>query len=113
MLPGDLAYTFEFRDPSWFNPEVYARLADHHAAFCIYDLDQTQSPKEVTAGFVYIRLHGPDGAYQGKYTIQDLAGWAGAFQAWARAGKRVYCFFDNDQRGYAPQNALELVDMLT
>jgi uncharacterized protein YecE (DUF72 family) len=54
---------------------------------------------EVTADFIYIRRHGPQDAYEGQYDTQTLAGWAGAFAAWQRQRKQIFCFFDNDQAG--------------
>lgn len=113
LLPAEYKYTFEFRDPSWFHDDIYKLLSSHNAAFCMYHLEGNQSPREVTADFVYIRLHGPKGAYEGKYTTRELSGWAGAISAWRQQGRDVYCYFDNDQRGYAPQNALELQSMLS
>ena len=107
-LPDGKRYTFEFRDHSWFDREIYQILSDNNAAFCIYHLDGVESPREITADFVYIRLHGPKGAYEGKYSKEELTGWAGALSAWQRQGKDVYLYFDNDQGGFAPQNALEL-----
>jgi uncharacterized protein YecE (DUF72 family) len=100
------------RDPSWFDPEIYSLLRSAGAAFCIYHLARQLSPKEVTAQFVYARLHGPGDAYQGRYDRQTLSGWAGAVSAWSGQGKEVYCYFDNDQNGYAAENALELQQML-
>jgi len=112
-LPGDYRYAFEFRDPSWFTDEVCDLLRGAGAAFCIYELAGTLSPKEITADFVYIRLHGPGNeAYEGSYDRQALAGWAGAISSWATSGREVFCFFDNDQRGYAAQNARSLAAML-
>lgn len=111
-LPNEHRYAFEFRDPSWFDQRVYDLLAGHGAAFCIYDLDRNLSPTEVTADFVYIRLHGPEGAYRGSYDERALSGWADAIASWADQGKAVYCYFDNDEAGYAPQNAGRLDEML-
>ncbi|MGC9529113.1 MAG: DUF72 domain-containing protein [Candidatus Bipolaricaulaceae bacterium] len=111
-LPPEQRCAFEFRDPSWYRPETYRALAAHRAAFCIYHLAGHLSPKEVTADFAYIRLHGPGGAYQGQYDQATLAGWAGAISAWRRQGRDVYCYFDNDQRGYAPQDAARLSEMV-
>jgi uncharacterized protein YecE (DUF72 family) len=111
LLPEGHAYTFEFRDPSWFRSEVYELLAENNCAFCLYELAGTESPREVTADFVYIRLHGPGGKYEGSYDSQTLAGWAGACHAWSRAEKDVYCFFDNDEAGYAVANAQSLYEM--
>jgi uncharacterized protein YecE (DUF72 family) len=110
-LPGGFRYAFEFRDESWFNTEVYRALTEFKASFCIYDLAGRLSPKEITSDLVYIRLHGPDGAYQGEYGPQALSGWAGALAAWARQGKEIFCFFDNDQAGYAARDAGRLLEM--
>ncbi len=112
VLPLDHRYTFELRDPDWLNEKAYDILAEHGAALCIYDFHGRQSPKEVTADFVYVRLHGPYGAYQGKYETETLAGWAGAFSTWRNQGRDIYCYFDNDEAGYAVENAMELQAMV-
>lgn len=111
-LPAQGRFAFEFRDPNWFHPEIYEALAGRGAAFCIFELAGELSPREVTSDFVYLRLHGPAGAYEGRYGRQGLSGWAGALSSWSRAGKDVYCYFDNDEKGYAPQDALLLREML-
>jgi uncharacterized protein YecE (DUF72 family) len=111
-LPGARRYTLELRDLSWINDRTLNLLAWHNVAFCIYELDGYLSPKETTADFVYIRLHGPGGPYQGCYGAQTLSGWAGAISAWSRQSRDVYCYFDNDEAGFAAQNALELQEML-
>jgi uncharacterized protein YecE (DUF72 family) len=112
FLDADLRYSFEFRDHSWLNHASYSLLGRHHAALCIYDLDGFESPREVTADFVYLRLHGPDGPYQGCYGEQALSDWARAVAAWSRQGLDVYCYFDNDQHGHAALNAAALRDLL-
>jgi len=112
-LPQGYRYAFEFRDPSWLEPGIYETLARHGAAFCIYEFKGRISQKTVTADFVYIRLHGPEKeAYRGRYDPQTLAGWAGAVSSWSRQGREIFCYFDNDERGFAVQNALELQDMV-
>lgn len=111
-LPDDFRYVFEFRDPSWFQKKVTDLLTERGAAFCITDYDGRLSPKAVTADFVYIRLHGPDGPYKGQYSKSSLSGWAGAISAWSRKNLDVFCYFDNDQRGYAPQDARKLKKMM-
>ena len=114
MLPGDYRYAFEFRDPSWFESSVYEALARCGAAFCIYDFKGCLSAKEVTADFIYFRFHGPKpDAYRGKYDRQFLAGWAEAFSDWSRKNIEIFCYFDNDEAGFAVHNALELKSILT
>lgn len=111
-LPAGHRYTFEFRDPTWYSPDIYELLKAANCAFCIYELAGHQSPMEITADFVYIRLHGPGGKYQGRYTPSQLQAWARRCRHWMAEGKDVYVYFDNDQAGYAAFNAAELQDML-
>jgi len=112
MLPDDKKCTFEFRDHSWFEDEVYEALTEYNTAFCIYELAGNISPLEVTANFVYIRLHGPGDAYEGTYPTRTLNKWAKNISDWIKDGKAVYCYFDNDQAGYAAQNALKLQEIV-
>jgi uncharacterized protein YecE (DUF72 family) len=111
-LPAGHRYAFEFREPSWNDPDVYELLRHYNAAFCIYELAGYQSPIEVTANWCYVRLHGPGGKYQGSYDAASLRQWAARVREWAAQLKAVYFYFDNDQAGYAPANALELKRML-
>lgn len=110
-LPIRHRYAFEFRDESWFLPAIDEVLAKHNAAFCLYQLAGRNSPEKVTADFVYIRLHGPNGPYQGQYDIRMLRTWAKKCLNWSETGQDVYCYFDNDQHGYAAQDAMKLKNM--
>lgn len=112
ILPGKYRYTFEFREKSWWNDDVLELLKEHNCAFCIYELAGTLTPKEITADFVYIRLHGPGDKYQGSYIIKELSGWADVISSWQGKNKDIYIYFDNDDSGYAVKNALELQEML-
>ncbi|WP_029898979.1 DUF72 domain-containing protein [Desulfohalovibrio reitneri] len=112
-LPDGRRFAFEFRDTSWITEETLDLLRERKAAFCIYHLAGYFSPKEVTTDFIYIRLHGPGDKYQGSYPERDLADWAGAISAWTAEGLDVYCFFDNDQEGYAAHNAARLAEMIS
>ena len=112
VLPDRHRYAFEFRDPSWHDERISSCCRAGSAAFCIFDLAGKRSPIEVTAGFVYIRLHGPGAAYQGSYDGRTLSGWARRIQGWSEAGKDVYCYFDNDEKAYAPHDALRLKEMV-
>jgi uncharacterized protein YecE (DUF72 family) len=112
LLPDDNKYTFEFRDHSWFEEQVYEALSEHNAAFCIYELAGNISPLEVTADVIYIRLHGPGDAYEGSYPTRTLNKWAKHIFDWIEDGKAVYCYFDNDQAGYATKNALKLQEIV-
>lgn len=108
-LPSGCRYAFEFRNQSWFTDEVYVMLGQFNAAFCIFELAGLQSPLVATADFVYVRLHGPeDTKYSGSYDSSVLGEWAERALTWAGDGTDTYIYFDNDQLGYAAQNAREL-----
>jgi len=111
-LPEGNRYAFEFRDPTWDRQEVYEALRERGAAHCIYQLAGRVSGREVTADFVYIRLHGPGDAYKGQYGPGELRGWADSISTWTQQGLDVYCYFDNDENGYAAGDALRLREML-
>jgi uncharacterized protein YecE (DUF72 family) len=112
LLPRYVSSVFEFRNPTWNDKNVFAILARYNSAYCIYELAGYTTPYTVTADFAYIRLHGPGGKYQGKYDDKTLSSWAKRIRSWSEKMKAVYVYFDNDDSGYAPQNALQLKEML-
>lgn len=111
-LPRHHRYAFEFRNPSWYSPEVYRLLHRHLAAFCPFDLGGFQSPVEITADFAYVRLHGPGDKYRGSYSDAALDHWASRIYDWQNRLAAVYVYFDNDQFGFAPQDAQRLIKKL-
>lgn len=108
-LPSGHKYVFEFRDQSWFAPQVYALMRRHKAAFCIHDFADLRVPHEITANFSYIRFHGPTSAkYFGSYSSEQLRGWAKRIEDWSRRVSTFYVYFNNDPGGEAVKNALQL-----
>lgn len=87
VLPHHHRYTFEFRNATWYADEVYELLKRYNCAFCIYELAGHNSPMEVSADFVYIRLHGPGDKYQGSYDEVALNYWADRCKEWSAQGK--------------------------
>ena len=63
-------------------------------------------------GFAYVRLHGDVRIYTSGYSARALAGWAGRIRLWARDGRDVYVYFDNDVKVRAPFDALALMRRL-
>lgn len=112
LLPRYRHCVFEFRNPTWNTTQTYNLLAKHHAGYCIFDLNGYLSPLQVTTDFAYIRLHGPAGKYQGSYSDAALNAWAEKIDAWSKKLSAVYVYFDNDDSGYAPRNALRLKTVL-
>jgi uncharacterized protein YecE (DUF72 family) len=67
---------------------------------------------EDTDAIRYVRLHGDKELYASGYTDRALDEWADRCRAWAAVGQDVFVYFDNDMKGYAPHNALALIDRL-
>jgi uncharacterized protein YecE (DUF72 family) len=111
-LPAGYRYAFEFRERSWYDDRVFTTLADYAAALCIHDLAGCQSPVVTTADFIYLRLHGPDDPYRGKYGKAALRPWAGLFARWNAQGRDVYTYFNNDEKAHAIADALALKELV-
>ncbi len=113
VLPTRHRYAFEFREASWHCSDVFEILRRHNAAYCIYELAGFSTQNELTADWTYIRLHGPGGRYQGSYSDETLRLWAQLIRSWRGKLSAVYLYFDNDQEGYAAENAIRLKRFVT
>jgi uncharacterized protein YecE (DUF72 family) len=109
-------HAFEVRHPSYFHEEFYSILREHRVGFVIADsAGKFPMAHEVTADFVYVRLHGSQELYVSGYSDAELDEWAERIRRWrsARGGARdVYVYFDNDAKVHAPFDAERLVERL-
>ena len=108
VLPSTHRYAFEFREPSWFTTEVYDLLKRHNSALCIYQMTGYESPREITADFIYLRFHGTESTYGGSYATGALKHWARQINNWRADARDVYAYFNNDPEGHAIANATTL-----
>lgn len=103
-------HAFEVRHESYFHEEFYEILRRHRCAFVVADTaGKFPYAEEVTADFVYVRLHGSRQLYASSYTDEELAEWAAKLDRWRSAGRDVYVYFDNDMKTHAPFDAERLV----
>ena len=105
--PSGTRWAVELRDPSWLNDETYGVLRRHGAALCVHDL-LAGHPWELTTDWTYVRFHGPnavDCPYQGRYGPDGLFWMAERLSSWLTQGVDVYAYFNNDDSGYAVQDA--------
>ncbi len=108
-------WAVELREQSWLHDDVYEVLRKHGAALCIHDL-LAEHPWELTADWTYVRFHGPNAttnAYQGRYGEEGLTKMADRLVSWLDEGKDVYAYFNNDDSGFAVQDARWLSERLT
>jgi uncharacterized protein YecE (DUF72 family) len=106
-------HAFEVRHPSYFTDEFYDLLRRHRMAFVVADTaGKFPIAYEVTAPFVYVRLHGSTELYVSGYTDAELDEWAARIREWAVGGRDVYVYFDNDAKVHAPHDARRLRERL-
>jgi uncharacterized protein YecE (DUF72 family) len=108
-----LRHAVEIRHPSFRSEEFLALLRKHRIGLVVADT-AGKWPKmlDVTADFVYVRLHGDIELYKSGYSERALDEWAERIRAWDAAGKDVHVYFDNDMKVRAPFDALTLMRKL-
>ena len=102
----------EFRHGSWLTEEIIALCREHNAAFCMADWPDFLDAPPLTADFVYLRRHGRGGDYASGYCHEDLARDARRIGEYRVGGRDVCIYFNNDAWGFAPKNALELMEIV-
>jgi uncharacterized protein YecE (DUF72 family) len=111
-LPAGHLHAVEFRNPDWYAGDVYEALARHGVSLCVHDMRGSEAPRIAVGPFVYLRLHGANGRYGGRYPDADLVAWAEWLAARHEGGQALYVYFNNDVGGHAPRDAVRLRDRL-
>lgn len=125
-----IRHALEVRHDSFCDPACMRLLRRHNVAVVVADTaGKFPYLEDVSADFVYVRLHGDAQLYASGYSDAALDRWAARIAAWAggaepddaarvgaRARKRamrdVYCYFDNDMKVHAPFDARGLMQRL-
>ena len=105
-------HALEFRHTSYCTDEAFALLREHDIACVISDsAGRWPMAEAVTSDLVYVRLHGDVELYTSGYSDAALDRWAQRCAEWAEDAD-VVVYFDNDAKGYAPWDALHLIERL-
>ena len=112
LVPKDVTNIFEFRDKSWYDDRVYALLERAGAGICAHDMPGLESPRLALGPVAYIRFHGGEGKYWGRYPDERLLAWADWIVAEAKAGRPVWAYFNNDPEAHAIEDARTLKAMV-
>jgi uncharacterized protein YecE (DUF72 family) len=103
----------EARHPSWFGADATALLRERGVMRVVADPPAGQpGPHEPTTETIYARLHGSPRVYYSPYSDDYLAQLAADLDTHARAGRTVWCLFDNTASGAAAANALAVLRRL-
>jgi uncharacterized protein YecE (DUF72 family) len=105
-FPPGVVAAFEFRNRSWLDEEVYARLKARNLALCVADSEKLTTPVRITADYGYFRLR--DEGYQ----PDDLKRWAHTVRDQTAGCKDVYVYFKHEESGKGPEFARAFMDAL-
>jgi len=112
LVPKDVANVFEFREPSWLVPEMLDLLERYGASFCVHDMAGSATGRIAVGPVAYVRFHGGDGKYRGRYYNGALLSWAEWMASQADIGRPVWAYFNNDIGGAAIEDARTLKAMI-
>jgi uncharacterized protein YecE (DUF72 family) len=112
VLPKGVNSVFEFRNTSWYVHETYALLDRYGASFCVHDMPGSASERIAVGPIAYVRFHGGEGKYWGRYSDEGLLGWTDWILGQSRQGRSVWCYFNNDIHGHAIHDARTLKSMV-
>ena len=112
LLPSDVASVFEFRNRSWYVPETCALLDRYGASFCVHDMPGSATERIAAGPIAYVRFHGAEGKYWGRYSDEALLSWADWILDQSQKGRSVWCYFNNDIHGHAIEDARTLKSMV-
>ena len=112
LLPRDLTHVMEFREKSWITEDVLALLDERGIGFCVHDMAESATPLWASGRVAYVRFHGGEGKYWGRYSDERLLRWSDWIVAQARAGREVWCYFNNDINVASICDAHRLMEML-
>jgi uncharacterized protein YecE (DUF72 family) len=121
-----LRHAVEIRHDSFATEAFIRLLRKYHVALVSADTaGKWPMLHDVTADFVYVRLHGAEELYASGYTEAALDDWATKIRSWAKGGdaprthrigppamkrakRDVYVYFDNDIKVRSPFDAARL-----
>jgi uncharacterized protein YecE (DUF72 family) len=108
-----LRHAVEIRHHSFMN-EHFVQLLKRHGIGLVVADTAGRWPRmfNVTADFVYVRLHGDVEIYTSGYSSRALTSWARRIRGWDEDGREVYVYFDNDVKVRAPYDAQALMRKL-
>ncbi len=121
-----LRHAIEIRHPSFVCRDFIELLRVHQVALVCADTVEWPRLFDVTADFVYCRLHGSEQLYASGYGPKALDSWADRVATWRSGGtpdeggrvapkareiaRDVYVYFDNDMKVRAPRDAKSLME---
>jgi uncharacterized protein YecE (DUF72 family) len=104
LIPEGVACTFEFRHPSWQDPEILDLLRGRNLSLCLADTDENPAEEIIaTAAWGYLRLR------RANYTEADLSSWLAKIKA--QKWEKAFVFFKHEEEAIGPEMALRFREL--
>jgi uncharacterized protein YecE (DUF72 family) len=124
-----LRHAMEIRHESFRDERFVTLLRKYRVGLVVADTVEWPRLGDITADFVYARLHGSEQLYASGYSDDALDDWARRLRSWSKGSvprdidrlstakarakvKDIFVYFDNDIKVRAPFDALKLAKRL-
>ena len=125
-----MRHAVEVRNMSFYDPWFVELLRKYNVAVVFADTaGKWPYIEDITADFIYVRLHGDEELYVSGYDDDSLNFWSERIKCWKKGLKApdqltltddkipkidrdVFVYFDNDAKVRAPVDAKELIHKL-
>jgi uncharacterized protein YecE (DUF72 family) len=118
LLDPEFRYAIEFRHKSWFDKMVYKLLSDNNICLAWSQLDNIQTPPELTSDTVYLLFIGDrsinekDFATVQKDRLIELNRWSDSLRSIKNIAKFTIVAANNHYAGFGPSTANSFRKML-
>ncbi|VVB53448.1 Uncharacterised protein [uncultured archaeon] len=113
ILPCDMRFALEYRNEAWLTEQAHDLLRDYNVAAVAVDEPLLPPDIRLTSDIAYVRWHGRGEKmwYHYHYSKDELAAWIPKLKEMSKSAD-VYGYFNNHYYGYAPENCIDVLEML-
>ncbi|WP_313716226.1 DUF72 domain-containing protein [Arsenicicoccus bolidensis] len=114
MLPERVRVAVEPQHESWLDDGVFDLLDRHGAGFVVSVIAGREPVLRATGRLAYVRFHNsdPEWRYGGSFDDEALTQWVEHLRGLTAGGRPAYCYFNNDNHGYAAFNGQRLKELV-
>jgi uncharacterized protein YecE (DUF72 family) len=106
LIPENRRCAFEFRSPTWLDPEILDLLREKGCSLCTADADESRADEIIsTASWGYLRLRRSD------YTEDEVAQWLERILA--QQWQNVFVFFKHEEEAKGPESAIHFRKLMS
>ena len=113
ILPLYMRFALEYRNETWLCNEANDLLSHYNVAAVAVDEPLLPPEIRLTSDIAYMRWHGrgKNMWYNYRYSKDELVAWMPKIKEMSQSAD-VYGYFNNHYHGYAPENCIDVLEML-